>query len=154
MSIEGIILQPGMARTAGARGFHVSFLVTGEQAQGVAAFEFTAAPRFDVGAHVHGSIEEIFYVVEGELDLRVGNQVQRAGPGTFMFVPRGAPHAFSNPGTTPAKALLIVSPPGQEHYFEGLAAILSKEGPLDTAAVAQLRKQYDTEQLADLATEP
>jgi quercetin dioxygenase-like cupin family protein len=150
MSIEGIILTQGEARTVGARGFYVTFLVTGEQAQSMAAFEFTAAPRFDVGAHVHRSIEEIFYVVEGELDLRVGDRVQRASPGTFMFVPKGAPHAFSNPGSAPAKVLLVVSPPGQERYFEELATILSREGPLDTAAIAALRAQYDTEQLADL----
>ena len=150
MSIEGILLKPGEARMVGARGMHVAFLVTGAHAHGAAVFEFTAAPGFEVGAHIHHSLEEVFYVLEGELDLRVGDRIMRGGPGTFMFVPKEAPHAFSNPGSTPAKMLLIVSPPGQEHYFEELAEILAREGPPDTAAIAALRKKYDTEQLADL----
>ena len=150
MSIEGILLNPGEARIVGARPFQTAFLVTGEHAQGASVFEFTAAPHFDVGAHVHQSIEEFYYVLEGEFELRVGDRVMRGGPGTFMFVPKGAPHAFSNPGSTPAKTLLIVSPPGHERYFEELAEILSREGPPDTAAIAALRKRYDTEQIADL----
>lgn len=143
MSIEGLILNQGEARSIGARGFEVTFLVTGEQAQGASVFEFTVAPGFDAGAHVHAHIEEIFYVVDGELDLRVSDRVQRAGPGALMFVPKGTAHAFSNPGSAPARLLSIISPPGLERYFEELVVILSRQGPLDTAAIATLTKQPD-----------
>ncbi|HEV2238997.1 MAG TPA: cupin domain-containing protein, partial [Ktedonobacterales bacterium] len=138
------------ARTLGAPGAQVSFLVTGEQAQGASVFEFTVAPGSSPGAHVHANIEEIFYVVDGEFDLRVGDRTERAGPGALMFVPKGAAHTFTNPGPAPARLLAIVSPPGLERYFEELVAILNREGPRDPAAIATLRSKYGTEQLADL----
>jgi mannose-6-phosphate isomerase-like protein (cupin superfamily) len=78
-------------------------------------FEVVVGPGFDVGAHVHDLGEEIFYIVEGELDLFAfepidrtvpdwhdwespsGERPRRVGPGACMFVPQGTPHAFSNP---------------------------------------------------------
>jgi quercetin dioxygenase-like cupin family protein len=52
-------------------------------------FEFSVAPGFDTGAHYHTKIEEIFYVLEGELTLRAGDRVVQGGAGTFVFVPIG-----------------------------------------------------------------
>jgi hypothetical protein len=67
-----------------------------------------------------------------------------------MFVPVGCPHAFSNPGATPAKVFLQVAPPGHERYFQELGEILSRGGPPDREAIAELRRRYDTEQLTPL----
>jgi len=150
MSVEGIILRPGEARTVSLGGNQFTFMVTGEDAKGASAVEFRAAPGFDSGVHVHRSVEEIFYVVEGEFNLQVGDRVVRGGPGSAVFVPSGARHAISNPGSTPAKMVLIISPAGHERYFEELAKLLAKEGPPDMAAIAALRKQYDHEQLSPL----
>src|SRR5271166_3924165 len=78
-------------------------------------------PGFDVGAHLHRNAEELFYVLEGQLDLlafeprfrtpdgwqswqsQTGATVARGGPGSMMYVPRGCPHAFANPGPGPAR---------------------------------------------------
>jgi quercetin dioxygenase-like cupin family protein len=56
------------------RGTQVDFLVTAEHAKGCSVFEFSVAPGFDTGAHYHTKIEEIFYVLEGELTLRAGEE--------------------------------------------------------------------------------
>ena len=40
-----------------------------EQSETWSAFEADVAPGFDVGAHLHHQAEEVFYVLEGELDL-------------------------------------------------------------------------------------
>ena len=152
MSIEGIILQSGEAHRVSMRGSQLDFLVTAEHAKGCSVFEFSVAPGFDVGAHYHTKIEEIFYVLEGELNLRAGDRVVRGGPGTFVFVPIGAAHSFDNPGASPARMLLITAPPGHERYFEELSALLAKEGPPDTEAIAALRQKYDTVQLSTLTS--
>jgi len=91
-------------------------------------------PGFDVGAHLHRNAEELFYVLEGQLDLLAfeprsrtpgnwqdwqshsGARVARGGPGSMMYVPRGCPHAFANPGPGPARMIFLVSPAGHEHY--------------------------------------
>jgi len=122
-------------------------------------------PGFDVGAHLHHNAEEMFYVLEGELDLlafepRVrtptdwqhweshsGAKVARGRPGSFMFVPHGCPHAFANPGPGLARMIFLVAPPGHEHYQKELAELVVRAtGPLDEA-IGQLRARYDIEQL-------
>jgi quercetin dioxygenase-like cupin family protein len=152
MSIEGILLQPGEAQGVSLRGTQVDFLVTAEHAKGCSVFEFSVAPGFDTGAHYHTKIEEIFYVLDGELTLRAGDRVVQGGPGTFVFVPIGAAHAFGNPGTSPARMLLVTAPPGHERYFEELSALLAQGGPPDPEAIAALRRKYDTVQVSTLTS--
>jgi len=60
---------------------------------------------------------------------------------------RGCPHAFANPGPGPARMILLVPPPGHEHYQRELAELVaSATSPLD-AAIAELRARHDIEQL-------
>src|ERR1700755_642504 len=62
--------------------------------------------------HVHPDFDETFYVIEGELGFRVGDQAYEAGPGSVAFVPRGTPHTFANPGQEPARSLVLATPGG------------------------------------------
>jgi len=78
------------------------------------------------------------------MNLRCGERVVRAGPGASAFVPPGIAHSFGNPGTAPARILVVASPPGHEKYFDELAEIVSKE------AIAELRAKYDTMQVSAL----
>ena len=153
MPVEGIILQHGGATGVDLRGTRIDYLVTANQSMHCSLFEFSVAPGFDTGAHYHTKIEETFYVLEGELNLRCGERVVRAGPGASAFVPSGVAHSFGNPGTAPARILVIASPPGHEKYFDELAEIVSKGGPPDPEAIAKLRAKYDTIQVSALASE-
>jgi mannose-6-phosphate isomerase-like protein (cupin superfamily) len=91
-------------------------------------FEFTVASGFNTGAHYHTKIEEIFYVLEGELDLRCGERTIRGGPGRCVFVPPGTAHAFGNSGSAPGRMLLITAPPGHEKYFDELRDLIARGG--------------------------
>ena len=74
--------------------------------------------------HYHPHIAELFYVLEGELLLQIGEHVERAGVGTFAFCPAGCIHAFRAVGTEPARVLIIAMPPGPaEAYFRELARL-------------------------------
>jgi oxalate decarboxylase/phosphoglucose isomerase-like protein (cupin superfamily) len=133
------------------------------------AFEATVPPGFDVGAHLHHEAEELFYILDGELDLLAfeprartggewrrwessnGTMVARGGPGSLLFVPPGCPHAFANPGTSPARMLFLVAPAGHERYLRELAEMLAAEGgPPDPDAVRALRARHDIEQITPL----
>ena len=62
---DGLLLPPG-----GGRKIQTMTLKAGaEQSKIWSAFEAEVAPGFDVGAHLHHQAEEVFYVLEGELDL-------------------------------------------------------------------------------------
>ncbi|MEV3857322.1 cupin domain-containing protein [Streptomyces sp. NPDC050095] len=166
---EGLLVPPGHGRTVQTAAQEVTFKVTGDHSRIASSFEVVVPPGFDVGAHVHTRSEELFYVLEGELDVlafepRVrtadnwqrwqspsGNTVVRATPGTVIVVPPGCPHAFANPTDVPAKMFFQASPPpDHERYFEELLEILSADGPPDHAAIARLRARYDIEQLTPL----
>lgn len=112
------------------------------------------APGFDTGAHRHTSIEEFFYVLDGEIEARAGERVVVVGgPGTFMFVPKGVAHSFANRTTAQATVVLFTSPAGHERYFEELAEVLRSGGPPDAEAIARVRARHDTEQLSTLQTD-
>ena len=128
MSVEGIILHHGEAGGVNLHHTRVDYLLTAEHSKQCSLFEFTVAPGFNTGAHYHTKIEEIFYVLEGELDLRCGERTVRGGPGTFVFVPPGAAHAFGNSGSAPGRMLLITAPPGHEKYFDELRDLIAKGG--------------------------
>ena len=115
---DGYVLPPRAGHRI--RGAGMMLKVGAEQSGRWSAFEAEVAPGFDVGAHRHAEAEEIFYLLEGELDLLAfeprttapgdwtawesadGARVVRGGPGSLMFVPAGCPHAFTNPGAAPA----------------------------------------------------
>ena len=156
---EGLVLPPGAGRR----------IVTGAQSSAASTFEVVVPPGFDVGAHVHARSEELFYVLEGELDVlafeprvrtreswrewesRSGQRVTRATAGTLIHVPPGCPHAFTNATADPVRMLFQSSPPpDHEQYFEELLDILTSGGPVDHEAIARLRERYDIQQLTPL----
>jgi oxalate decarboxylase/phosphoglucose isomerase-like protein (cupin superfamily) len=166
---DGLLLPPG-----GGRRIQTMTLKAGaDQSKIWSAFEAEVPPGFDVGAHLHQQAEEVFYVLEGELDLlafhpagasasgdwrtwesETGARVFRGGPGSFMQVPAGCPHAFYNPGSSPARMLFLVSPAGHEIYLQELADLLGAGGPPDQAGIAALRRRHDINQLTPLTNHP
>ena len=71
--------------------------------------------------HIHHHHEESFYVLEGELTIRVGARTITAPPGSLVIVPRGVVHQPSNLGTQPTRVLLIISPAGMDGFFAEVA---------------------------------
>ncbi len=153
MSLEAIVLAPGASRELSLRGTQLGILLTGDHSKDTTVFELTAKEGFTTGAHVHQIQKEFFYVLEGECELHAGDQVVKAKPGSFVFVPPGVPHNIINTSGKPAKMLMGVSPPGHEHYFEELADLLARDGPPDAKAIGELRRKFDTEQLSSLKAE-
>lgn len=88
--------------------------------------------------HYHTNLAEIFYVLEGELLLQIGDQVERAGPGTFAFCPIGCVHAFRAAGQEAARVLIMALPPGiGEGYFRELAKLPADAGEADWERLGQ-----------------
>ena len=90
--------------------------------------------------HIHRDHEEAFYVLAGELTVRVGTRTIEAPAGSFVVVPRGVVHQPSNPGTQPTRVLLIFSPAGMDHFFEEAAErhMPLQAPPIDTAILEEL----------------
>ena len=103
--------------------------VTSKETQGkYTAQEVVVQPGKGPPRHRHTREDEAFYVLEGQYEFRVGEQVIPASVGSFLFAPRGIPHTYKNVGATPSRHITIISPGGLEKFFEELAA-LGKELP-------------------------
>lgn len=97
--------------------------------------------------------EETFYLLEGACEWHVADDLVRATPGTYLFIPPGVPHNITNVSDRPARVLMTVSPPGHERYFEELAK-LTASGVLDPKVISELRGRFDTDQLSALTARP
>ena len=125
--MDGFVLGPGEGQRVSPA---MTLKVGDKNSQAWSMFEVAdIGPGFDAGAHLHRNAEELFYVLDGQLDLlafeprvrtpgnwqswqsHTGATVARGGPGSMMYVPRGCPHAFANPGPGPACMIFLVSPP-------------------------------------------
>ncbi len=150
MNRSAIVQKLGRGKSVRLAGHPLAFLVTGKDTRYTSMFEWTIAPGFSTGLHVHRVQEETFYVLQGECDWQVGDERVLAEPGTFLFLPPGVPHNISNATDKIARVLMTVSPPGHERYFEELAETMARGGAADPAAIAELRARYDTDQLSAL----
>jgi mannose-6-phosphate isomerase-like protein (cupin superfamily) len=66
-------------------------------------------PRLIAPPHLHRSDDEAWYVLEGTLRIRVGNEEVEARSGSAAFVPRGTPHTYWNPEPSPTRYLLVMT---------------------------------------------
>ena len=84
----------------------------------VTVLEFTVESDAYEGPdpHTHDEHTDSFYVLEGELELTLGNDTFTAGPGTFVAAPPGVRHGFKIPrGSGRVRFLNVHTPGGFEH---------------------------------------
>ena len=85
-------------------------------------------------------------MLEGELSITLDEMTTTLAPGAFALVPPGVGHAFSNPGSAPAKFLVVVTPGGFERYFDELIGIVGRHGyPPPPEIMSVLGQRYDFE---------
>jgi mannose-6-phosphate isomerase-like protein (cupin superfamily) len=78
---------------------------------GTATHELRFGVEFEgVEPHSHSDHVDSFYVLEGEAEFVMGNDVLRAGPGTFVAAPIGVVHGFRNAGDGELRMLNVHAP--------------------------------------------
>jgi mannose-6-phosphate isomerase-like protein (cupin superfamily) len=109
------------ALPAAAEGINV--LVRAEDGSGrVAVMDNGVAAEFDGPPLHHHDFDELFCVVDGELTFQLGREVVTRRAGELAFARRGVHHTFANHSGTPARTLIVCTPPGFERYFARIAA--------------------------------
>lgn len=109
----------------------------------IGMFELRVPPASMVPPpHSHSGNEELVYVLEGTLRYTVGSQTRDLQAGEFMSTPRGVVHAFSNPHTVDARALVINTPDIGPQYFREVAAIVNAGSPPDRAKLMATMQRY------------
>ena len=60
--------------------------------------------------HVHHRDDEAWYVLDGTLGFRLGDDEIEAPPGSGVLARKGVPHTYWNAGRTPSRYLLVMTP--------------------------------------------
>ena len=90
-------------------GNHYSSLATHKETGGeYSLFNISIAPQARSGLLQSNDQEaNSFYILDGDLLLKVGEKTIHATPGTFVYLPEGTPYAYKNLGTMPVKTLFF-----------------------------------------------
>lgn len=141
-----VVIHPpggGEMHRAGA-GSVIAIKATGtETADSFFLSETTIAPGFPgPPPHRHAQVHDMFYVLEGVLTMRVGEETCHFEAGTFVCVPPGVTHAFSNTSERPTRFLNFNTPAGWEHYMRDLGRAAAA-GPLTAEAIGRIASRYD-----------
>ena len=88
------------------------------------------APGMGVPRHTHTREDETYYVLSGELEVAVGDEVFILSQGDTLIAPRDIPHQLRNSGKTENHYLLMFSPSG----FEGFLKVTAVPAPANAIA--------------------
>ena len=121
----------------------IDYIVDGSHTQSLGMFELTVPPGSNVPPpHSHSNNDECVYVLAGTLRYSVGDETRDLKVGQTMSTPRGAVHAFSNPFTETARALIVMSPDIGVQYFKDVAAVIDAGGAPDKSALVSVMSRY------------
>ncbi len=108
----------------------------------------TTPPQGGPPLHVHQNEDEMFYVLQGVYEFRLGKETVIATQGDIIHLPRSIPHSFSNIGSEPGVMMNTITPGGFEQFFEEIYQ-LSKDKPPERQQVAEIASQYGLRFLPD-----
>lgn len=81
---------------------------------GAAVLEYVTRKGEEPDAHSHPTEDEMFYVLEGRLTFRCGDQSFAVDAGGFVFLPHGLTHSYAIRGDGTVRLLVITAPPRQK----------------------------------------
>jgi quercetin dioxygenase-like cupin family protein len=121
-----------------------TILLTGEETGGrYTLIDMHVPPNGGPPPHRH-DFEEMFTVLDGELEVTFRDQTQRASAGSTVNIPANAPHFFKNTSDKPARLLCMCTPPGQEEFFMAVGDPVTSR----TAPPPKLREEEQAERVA------
>jgi mannose-6-phosphate isomerase-like protein (cupin superfamily) len=120
----------------------VTHLLTTEQSAGaIYIFESVFEPGTGNSLHVHSREDEIAYVLEGALVVRLPDRSAIVEAGGIARLPKNLPHAIRNPLGTPSRYLFLAVPGGLDRWFDAVSAA-DGDGTLDDALFRRLSEEF------------
>ena len=129
MELEPYLVLPG----EGVAGFDASVKASRDSTGGNLSL-IESHTRGGAPWHIHTREDEYFYVIEGTIVVHVGEETYEAPPGSFVFLPRGIPHAWDVSGDDVATLLMITVPAMLEEFLKEFHAASTREDRDNVAA--------------------
>lgn len=110
---RAVMTEPGRGRGTWAMGSLFEHLVESDATGGTLGVALvTQPPGIATPLHRHTREAEAFYLVEGRMSYRAGDELFELYDGCFIYLPKDIPHAFRIRGGTPARILALTVPGG------------------------------------------
>jgi quercetin dioxygenase-like cupin family protein len=128
-------------------GDRYTFLHSGES---ISVLEIESALQHGPPPHVHHNEDETIYVLDGEMKVHKGDQVQTLAKGELIFLPRGIPHWYQVLSPV-SRHLVTISPGGFKSLFREIGTPVndSASDPADRDStirrLMELAPRYDLE---------
>jgi quercetin dioxygenase-like cupin family protein len=95
-----------------------TFKVVGDDTHGsLVVAELTADFALGPPPHIHHHADESFYILDGTFEFSLAGKTFSAGPGAFVYLPKGIVHTHKASGSARARALVMQSPAGVERFI-------------------------------------
>jgi mannose-6-phosphate isomerase-like protein (cupin superfamily) len=142
---QPFLVPPGSGRELKRVGV-THKLISGQTGGGYYLFESEFQSESGNRLHVHAYEDEVVYVVQGAIQIRLGAGKLEASEGGVAHLPKGLPHALYNPLKTPLRILALAIPGGMEQFFDELESTL-QDGGMDDAKHREISRKYGIEWL-------
>jgi quercetin dioxygenase-like cupin family protein len=139
-----IFVPPGGGRVYEQRGFRGAIKIDDAESGDRQCFSEWSVDPGEEGPppHLHREHQEAFFVVSGTLTFTVGGETYDAPAGSFLFIPPGVVHSFSNRTAEPAACVNAYVPGGIEGFFVEMGEAMARGRP-DDAELQRLSEKYD-----------
>ena len=144
---EPVILRPGDGEQIEAGG--ASSITIKADSEATAGTFYLGEASLEPGGfpgpppHTHEHLHDMFYVLEGRLSLLVCNEREEFGPGSFICIPPGTVHTFSNESDEVVRFLNFNTPGGWENYMRDLGAAFAGGGQPTREEIGKIASRYD-----------
>ena len=131
----------------GLVGDTYTILLSGKQTAGrFTTIDMHVPPGGGPAPHRH-DFEEMFTVLDGEVQATFRGQKSMVRAGETINIPANAPHEFTNISKAPARLLCVCAPSGQEEFFEKVGVRVAGR----TTAPPKLNDQEQAAAIAKIA---
>ncbi|MBL8060824.1 MAG: cupin domain-containing protein [Chthonomonas sp.] len=102
-----------------------------------------ADPGNGAPMHIHDEMEENCFVIEGQIKARAGDQEVECGPGDYVHIAKGVPHAWKCIGDQRCRLIWVTLPGGYEEMFTAMNEAVG-DGEPDMGNIAEVAARFNT----------
>lgn len=140
MDLDQLTKQPSEVKEMHVMGDRLLVLKDGASTAGrYAVIHQFLQPGGGPPPHVHTREDEVFFVVDGEFDILLGDSTIHAPKGAVVDAPRNVRHTFKCVGDQPGSILFLCYPAGVEKFFDAASRL---EIPKELPKLFEIAKQY------------
>lgn len=105
-------------------------------------FDYSSPQGSGVPPHIHMNEDEIWFVLEGAIEVTIEGVTHRVEPGGVAYGPRGIEHAFMCVGKGTNRFILLTTPGGFEDFFRDVDAETTGPGTPAMGRVLELVSKH------------